>query len=280
MPDERWQSTHDVIKELKWVTEVGTPVDSLPAVTGPAAWKRAIPWSIVAVLAVITAVMCWSDSHVRSPEPTTRRPTSQDGFTSLAEPDRSRADSFSRCAGSTATGSSSVITPSTFFAPAQGIHGAHLTAVGIEGDSVTFRIPLSIGEPTFRGKLAEDGKTISGDFIQSGQTMPFRLTRSETPLDLSCVVDLSFKHHDDCLVLIRKRLRCLIQGMNLRGDRAHDQMTVGPDCRLDVHFPLGHSGREPEELLFEVVALCVPIQHAEDHAEPLPEWGPFSASSV
>ena len=33
-------------------------------VAGPARWKQAIPWSIVAVLAVITAVMYWSDSPV------------------------------------------------------------------------------------------------------------------------------------------------------------------------------------------------------------------------
>ena len=63
-PDERVQSAHDVMQELKWVTEVGTAVDSLPAVAAPAAWKWAIPWGIVAVLAVITAVMSWSDSPV------------------------------------------------------------------------------------------------------------------------------------------------------------------------------------------------------------------------
>jgi serine/threonine-protein kinase len=62
--DKRWQSASDVMEELRWVTEVGTSADSLPTVATPAAWKKAIPWSIVAVLAVITAVMSWSDSPV------------------------------------------------------------------------------------------------------------------------------------------------------------------------------------------------------------------------
>ena len=37
---------------------------TIPIVAGPARWKQAIPWSIVAVSAVITAVMYWSDSPV------------------------------------------------------------------------------------------------------------------------------------------------------------------------------------------------------------------------
>ena len=72
-PDERWQSASDLMTGLKWVTEVPTSVDSLPAVAAPAAWKKAIPWGIVAVLAMITAVMFWSDSPVRSPGSTTLR---------------------------------------------------------------------------------------------------------------------------------------------------------------------------------------------------------------
>jgi len=59
-PEDRWQAASDVMAELRWVTEVGTSVDSLPAVTGPAAWKRAIPWSIVVVMAVIAGVALWN----------------------------------------------------------------------------------------------------------------------------------------------------------------------------------------------------------------------------
>jgi len=41
------------------VTEVGTSVDSLPAVTGPAAWRRAIPWSITLVAVVVAGLAGW-----------------------------------------------------------------------------------------------------------------------------------------------------------------------------------------------------------------------------
>ena len=72
-PDERVQTAADLMAELKWVTEVGAGVGPSPAVAAPAAWKKAIPWSIVSVLAVITAVMSWSDSLVRSPGSTSPR---------------------------------------------------------------------------------------------------------------------------------------------------------------------------------------------------------------
>jgi serine/threonine-protein kinase len=58
-PDRRWQTASDVMEELRWVTEVGTPVDSLPAVAGPV-WKRAIPWSITAAVMVIAGWALWS----------------------------------------------------------------------------------------------------------------------------------------------------------------------------------------------------------------------------
>ncbi len=59
-PDERWQSASDLMTGLRWVTEVGTSADSLPAVTAPVAWKRAIPWSIVVVMALVAGVAIWS----------------------------------------------------------------------------------------------------------------------------------------------------------------------------------------------------------------------------
>ncbi len=62
-PDERVQTAADLTAELRLVTEVGTPVGPSPSVIGLAAWKRAIPWSIAAVVVVI-AVMSWGDSPV------------------------------------------------------------------------------------------------------------------------------------------------------------------------------------------------------------------------
>ena len=60
-PDERWQSASDLMTGLRWVTEVGTSADSLPAVTGSPLWRRAIPWSIAGVIAVIAII--WSLWH-------------------------------------------------------------------------------------------------------------------------------------------------------------------------------------------------------------------------
>ncbi|TDI15272.1 MAG: serine/threonine-protein kinase [Acidobacteria bacterium] len=59
-PDERVQSASDLMAELRLVSEVRTPVDSLPGVTGPATWKRAVPWSLVALMILITSVAIWS----------------------------------------------------------------------------------------------------------------------------------------------------------------------------------------------------------------------------
>ena len=65
-PDKRWQTAADLMEELKWVIEVGTSVDSLPAVTGLAAWKRAIPWSITVLMGfLVISIAFWS-----SPQPT------------------------------------------------------------------------------------------------------------------------------------------------------------------------------------------------------------------
>ena len=59
-PDERWQSASDLMAGLRRATEVGTAADSLPAVAAPALWKRAIPWSIAGLIAVIAAVGFWT----------------------------------------------------------------------------------------------------------------------------------------------------------------------------------------------------------------------------
>jgi len=63
-PDERWQSASDLMAGLKRATEREVQVDPSLFVIAAPLWKRAFPWSIVAVLAVITAVMPWSDSPV------------------------------------------------------------------------------------------------------------------------------------------------------------------------------------------------------------------------
>lgn len=61
--------------------------------------------------------------------------------------------------------------------PVQGLRGFKLGPVKVEGAAVRFALPGIPGDPQFAGRLAEDGKTISGDFTQSGQKFPFKLER-------------------------------------------------------------------------------------------------------
>jgi CubicO group peptidase (beta-lactamase class C family) len=61
--------------------------------------------------------------------------------------------------------------------PAQGARDLPLVGIVVEAAAVSFAIQGVPGEPTFVGTLNEDGKSVSGDFTQSGQTFPFALTR-------------------------------------------------------------------------------------------------------
>jgi len=72
-PDDRWQSASDLMAGLKRATEREVQVDPSLSVIASPLWKRAFPWSIVTVLAVITAVMSWSEPPVISNvQPVTR----------------------------------------------------------------------------------------------------------------------------------------------------------------------------------------------------------------
>ena len=83
-PEDRWQTASDVVKELKWVNEVGTSADSLLAVTAPAAWKREIPWSIALVGVVMAAGMALWDASPKVAEPVTKFPITADATAPLA----------------------------------------------------------------------------------------------------------------------------------------------------------------------------------------------------
>ena len=69
-PDKRWQTATDLMEELKWVTETGTPSDSLPGFTGLAAWKKAIPWAITAMVVVVAGLSIWTQESPLSSLPT------------------------------------------------------------------------------------------------------------------------------------------------------------------------------------------------------------------
>ena len=67
--------------------------------------------------------------------------------------------------------------------PPQGLRNAKIT-VEVDGRDILLEMDEAPGQPAFRGRLSDDGETISGDFTQSRQTAPFQLSRGERPADL------------------------------------------------------------------------------------------------
>jgi len=63
--------------------------------------------------------------------------------------------------------------------PMQNTEDFALSGVSVEGSQVSFSMAGVPGDPTFKGTLSEDGKTISGTFTQGGQALEFRLARSD-----------------------------------------------------------------------------------------------------
>ncbi len=64
----------------------------------------------------------------------------------------------------------------TISIPVQNLKAFPLS-VEVQGTSVSFVMANVPGTPTFKGTLAADGATISGDFAQGGGSLPLRLTR-------------------------------------------------------------------------------------------------------
>lgn len=65
--------------------------------------------------------------------------------------------------------------------PAQGSSGIPLEAITAAEGKCSFRIKGVPGEPTFKGALSADGKSMAGDFTQGSATFPFKFTRSGDP---------------------------------------------------------------------------------------------------
>jgi hypothetical protein len=65
----------------------------------------------------------------------------------------------------------------TISIPSQNVKGSPLINVVAKGQEVSFAMQGVAGDPSFKGKLSEDGKTISGDITQAGSTFPFKLER-------------------------------------------------------------------------------------------------------
>ena len=64
--------------------------------------------------------------------------------------------------------------------PMQGVSGLPLANVKVDGAAISFPIP-GPGDPHYDGKLAEDGKSISGTFTQGGISLPLDLKWKSEP---------------------------------------------------------------------------------------------------
>jgi hypothetical protein len=62
--------------------------------------------------------------------------------------------------------------------PVQKLEAFPLSDVAVIAASVGFAMKGVPGDPTFRGTIGEDGKSIAGDFSQGGGKIPFRMTRT------------------------------------------------------------------------------------------------------
>jgi len=65
----------------------------------------------------------------------------------------------------------------TISIPAQNLKAFPLSSIDVQGTSVSFVMANVPGTPTFKGTLAADGMTLSGDFAQGGGSLPFKMTR-------------------------------------------------------------------------------------------------------
>jgi len=65
----------------------------------------------------------------------------------------------------------------TIGVPPQNLKGFPLVIESANGRAITFRFRGAAGNRVFQGVLADDGASMSGDFIQSGYTMHFALAR-------------------------------------------------------------------------------------------------------
>ena len=61
--------------------------------------------------------------------------------------------------------------------PAQRLKDFVLSNISVQGTDVSFEMQGVPGNPAFKGKLSEDGKSISGSFTQGGGTFPFKLEK-------------------------------------------------------------------------------------------------------
>jgi hypothetical protein len=68
--------------------------------------------------------------------------------------------------------------------PDMNASGLVLTAIAVKGEAVTFVVKGVPGDPTFKGTLSKDAKTLAGDFVQGPMAGTFTLAwKSEAKLE-------------------------------------------------------------------------------------------------
>ena len=65
--------------------------------------------------------------------------------------------------------------------PSENLKGLLLSNIAVDGQTVRFQIKGTPGERAFKGALSADGKSISGDYTQSGYSIPFNMARTGDP---------------------------------------------------------------------------------------------------
>jgi hypothetical protein len=53
-----------------------------------------------------------------------------------------------------------------------------LRNIAVSEEFISFELPAGPGDPKFKGKLSAEGTTLAGDFVQSGNTIPFTLKKT------------------------------------------------------------------------------------------------------
>ena len=66
----------------------------------------------------------------------------------------------------------------TFAQPAQGVKGLPLSKIAVDGRSVHFVLKADVQPVEFAGVLSADRKSITGDLVLAGESIPFRFART------------------------------------------------------------------------------------------------------
>jgi hypothetical protein len=112
--------------------------------------------------------------------------------------------------------------------PEQNLNGFPLSDVNVKADAAGFAMRGIPGDPVFKGKLGQDGRSIAGEFTQGGNSMPFKLSRTgEARLAKSTGVGKEFEGDwEGTLDANGTKLRLIVKLANQPGGAATGTMTT------------------------------------------------------